>query len=75
MTEPTFSDRMKAAQIVERLRAQKSRGDIGRLLGMDNTYVSFIEHKLRRWDNRDVYLAPKWTIERVLEWGKQNASS
>ena len=72
MMEPTFADRMKAARIVQELRLQSSRGDIGRLLGLDNTYVSFIEHKMRRWDNPDTYLAPKWTIERVLEWERAN---
>jgi len=72
MLDPTFCDRMKAAKIVYELRKQKSRGDIGRLLGMDSTYVSFIEKKQRRHDNRDIYLAPKWTIERVLEWEKEN---
>ena len=72
MLDPTFCDRMKAAHIVAKLRQQRSRGDIGRLFGIDNTYVSFIEAKTKRHDNRDIYLAPKWTIERVLEWEKEN---
>lgn len=58
MLDQTFHDRMRAARIVADLRSQKSRGDIGRLLGIDNTYVSFIEHKTKQINRNDVYAAP-----------------
>ena len=66
----TVTERAKASRIIKELRSQHPRGLVAELLGIQEAYISCIEHASKRYYDAETlkYYAPSWAIHKVLSF-------